>query len=146
MKRAGAGAGVLAIPGLLAACGGGDTTTTAGSGATTTAGAATTTGAAPTGNIKIGFVSPRTGPLAAFGEPDPYILELARKKVAGGITVGGKLYSVEIIDRDGQSNPARGAEVAQELINSDKIDLMLTTSTPETANPVSDACEAAGMP
>jgi branched-chain amino acid transport system substrate-binding protein len=32
------------------------------------------------------------------------------------------------------------------MINNSGIDLMLTTSTPETVNPVSDACEAAGVP
>ena len=151
LKRAGAGAGVLAIPGLLAACGGGDGTATTGAatnaGANTTAAAATTTSGVPTaGAVKIGFVSPRTGPAASFGEPDGYILETVRKQLAGGITVGGKVYSVEIIDKDGQTNPARGAEVAQELINQDKVDLILTTSTPETINPVSDAAEAGGVP
>src|SRR5947209_11991999 len=30
------------------------------------------------GTIKIGFVSPRTGPAAGFGEPDGYVLGLAR--------------------------------------------------------------------
>jgi branched-chain amino acid transport system substrate-binding protein len=32
------------------------------------------------------------------------------------------------------------------LINSDQVDLMLPISTPETINPVADACEAAGVP
>jgi branched-chain amino acid transport system substrate-binding protein len=88
------------------------------------------------GTLKIGFVSPRTGPAAAFGEPDSYVLGLARDALAGGLTVGGKKYDVEIIDKDGQSNPQRSAQVANDLINSNGIDLMLTTSTPETVNPV----------
>ncbi len=98
------------------------------------------------GTLKIGFVSPRTGPAAGFGEPDAYVLGLARKAFANGVEVGGKRYSVVIIDKDGQSDPARGAAVASDLIHSDQVDLMLTTSTPETVNPVSDACEAAGLP
>src|SRR5258708_37400045 len=40
----------------------------------------------------------------------------------------------------------RSASVASDLIQGQKVDLMLTTSTPETVNPVSDACEAAGVP
>lgn len=28
--------------------------------------------------IRVGFISPRTGALAAFGEPDPYVVERAR--------------------------------------------------------------------
>ena len=50
--------------------------------------------------IKIGFVSPRTGPLGGFGEGDPFVLGLARKALANGITSGGKKYKVEIIDQD----------------------------------------------
>jgi len=96
--------------------------------------------------IKIGFVSPRTGPASGFGEPDGYVLGLARKAFANGITVAGKHYSVQVIDKDGQSTPSRGAQVASDLIHGSHVDLMLTTSTPETVNPVSDASEAAGVP
>jgi branched-chain amino acid transport system substrate-binding protein len=96
--------------------------------------------------IKIGFVSPRTGPLGSFGEGDPYVIGVARTALSEGLTVGGKRYKVEIIDRDSQSDPARAGQLAKALINSDRIDLMLVTSTPEVVNPVSDACEAAGVP
>ena len=51
-----------------------------------------------------------------------------------------------MIDKDGQSTPSRGAQVASDLIHGKNVDLMLTTSTPETVNPVSDASEAAGVP
>lgn len=96
--------------------------------------------------LKIGFVSPRTGPAASFGESDAYVLELVRKTFAGGLNIGGTNYTVEIVDKDGQSDPQRSAQVANDLINSDRVDLMLATSTAETVNPVSDACEAAGVP
>jgi branched-chain amino acid transport system substrate-binding protein len=97
-------------------------------------------------SLKIGFISPRTGPLAGFGEGDPYVLDLVRKFLAGGMSFGGTSYTFEILDRDTQSDPARASQLAKELINSNGIDFMLTTSTPETVNPVSDACEAAGVP
>ncbi len=96
--------------------------------------------------IKVGFVSPLTGPLAGFGQTDPYILTLVRKALAPGVTIGGKTYSVAIIDKDTQSDPVRAGQLAKELIESDKVDLMLATSTPEVVNPVADACEAAGVP
>lgn len=96
--------------------------------------------------IRVGFISPRTGPLGSFGEGDGHVLDLARKALAGGLTIGGKKYNVEILDRDTQSDPARASQLAKALINNDKIDMMLTTSTPEVVNPVSDACEAAGIP
>ncbi|HEX3453211.1 MAG TPA: ABC transporter substrate-binding protein [Gaiellaceae bacterium] len=103
--------------------------------------------AAPEANtIKVGFVSPRSGVLGGFGEPDPFALGLARKALAKGLKVGGKTYSVVIVDKDTQSDPARAGQLAKSLINSTKIDVMLSTSTPETNNPVADACEAAGVP
>lgn len=117
-----------------------------GAGALAVAGRISTASAQASDVIKIGFVSPRTGPLAGFGEGDPYVLELARKALANGLTAGGKKYKVEIIDRDSQSDPARASQLAKALINSDNVDLMLVTSTPEVVNPVSDACEAAGVP
>src|SRR5438128_4634604 len=88
--------------------------------------------------LKIGFISPRTGPLAGFGEPDPYVLGLARATLAKGLTIGGKKYGVTILDRDTQSDPARSGQLAKSLINGSKIDLMLTTSTPDAVNPVAD--------
>ena len=102
------------------------------------------TGGAKT--LKVGFISPRTGPLAGFGECDPYVLHLARKALAKGLKVDGKRYHVEILDRDTQSDPARASQLAKGLINEAHVDMMLTTSTPEVVNPVSDACEAAGVP
>lgn len=103
-------------------------------------------GADPKQTIKIGFISPRTGPLASFGETDPYVLELARKTLASGLSIGGKKYAVQIIDRDTQSDPSRASQLAKSLINEEKVDLILAISTPEVVNPVSDACEAAGVP
>ena len=39
--------------------------------------------------LRVGFISPRTGPLAGFGESDPYVLHLARKALAKGLRVDG---------------------------------------------------------
>jgi branched-chain amino acid transport system substrate-binding protein len=127
VKRAGIGLGGLMFSGVIAACGGGG----GGGGGET---------------IKMGFVSPRTGPAASFGEPDGYILDLAREALKDPVEIGGKDYTVQIIDKDSQSNPPHSAQVAQELISKDGVDIIVTTSTPETVNPVSDACEAAGVP
>jgi branched-chain amino acid transport system substrate-binding protein len=96
--------------------------------------------------IKVGFVSPRTGNLGTFGAGDPYLTSQVRKALDKGLRVGEKTYKVELLDRDSQSDPARAGQLAKSLINSDKIDLMLVTSTPEVVNPVADSCEAAGVP
>ncbi len=91
--------------------------------------------------IKIGFVTPLTGPLALFGEADKWTVEQMKQAFKDGISVADKKYSVEILIKDSQSNPNRAAEVASDLILKDKITLMVVSSTPETTNPVSDVCE-----
>ncbi|MGM5058705.1 ABC transporter substrate-binding protein [Rhizobium sp. 814_E9_N1_1] len=96
--------------------------------------------------LKVGFISPRTGPLGGFGETDGYVLDLARKALANGLQAGGKTWKVDILDQDTQSDPSRAGQLAKDLINNQAIDLMLAVSTPETINPVADACEAAGIP
>jgi branched-chain amino acid transport system substrate-binding protein len=96
--------------------------------------------------IKIGYVSPQTGPLAGFGETDGFVVSGIRKALGNGLAIGGRLHPLEVLVRDSQSDPNRAAEVASRLILTDKVDLMLVASTPETTNPVSDQCEVNGMP
>src|SRR5450759_4196665 len=57
--------------------------------------------------IKIGHVSPKTGPLAGFGEADGYILEQVRGILSKGLSNGGKTYKVEIISLIHISEPTR---------------------------------------
>ena len=96
--------------------------------------------------IRVGMVSPQTGPLAGFGEADGFILDGVRKALAGGLQSGGKTWKVEIIVKDSQSNPNRAAEVASELILRDKVDLILASAAPETTNPVADQAEVNEVP
>src|SRR6266567_1021881 len=96
--------------------------------------------------IKIGHVSPKTGPLAGFGEADGFILEQVRGILATGLQSGGKTYQVQIVSKDSQSSGSRAAEVASELILSDKVDLLVTSGTPDTTNPVSDQAEVNEVP
>jgi branched-chain amino acid transport system substrate-binding protein len=97
-------------------------------------------------SIKLGYVSPQTGPLAAFAEADNFVISNFLEGVRGGIKVGRATYPVEVTVKDSQSKLNRAAEVAKELIVSNKIDLMLVASTPETTNPVSTQCEIEETP
>lgn len=105
-------------------------------------------GGAPTGGdadiIRIGYVTPQTGPLAAFGEADSFVLDQMKTYFdENGITTAdGVKHDVEIISKDTQSDSVRAGEVASELILQDEVDLILVSSTPDTTNPVSDQCEA----
>src|SRR5207248_6230117 len=96
--------------------------------------------------IKIGHVSPRTGPIAPFGEADPFILEQIQKLLEKGLTNADRTYPVQIISKDSQSNTSRASEVAAELILRDKVDLIVAASTPDTTNPVADQAEVNEIP
>jgi branched-chain amino acid transport system substrate-binding protein len=96
--------------------------------------------------LRIGMVSPQTGPLAAFGEVDKWTIANLKKHLSDGVVVKGVRHPVEVLLKDSQSSPNRAAEVANDLILKDKIDLMVVTSTPDTTNPVSDACELNEVP
>lgn len=96
--------------------------------------------------IKVGHVSPRTGPLAGFAEADDYVIDAISKLFAAGLENNGKTYQVEIISKDSQSNPNRAAEVAADLILGDEVDIIVAASTPDTVNPVSDQAEVNGVP
>lgn len=117
------------------------------------AGAAVSTGAlfapavrAQSATIKLGYVSPQTGPLAAFAEADDFVIGNFKETIGAGVDIGGTPTTFEVVVKDSQSDPNRAAEVAKELIVDDEIDLMLVASTPETTNPVSTQCEIEGLP
>jgi branched-chain amino acid transport system substrate-binding protein len=88
--------------------------------------------------IRLGYVSPQSGPLAAFSDADQFIIDGFLQSEAGA--------NFEVIVKDSQSNPNRAAEVAKELIIDDEIDMMLVASTPETTNPVATTCESEEIP
>ena len=88
--------------------------------------------------IRIGYVSPQSGPLAAFAEADSFVVDHFLKSPAGA--------NFEVLVRDSQSNPNRASEVAKRLIIDDEVSLILVASTPETTNPVSATCENEGVP
>jgi branched-chain amino acid transport system substrate-binding protein len=105
-----------------------------------------TSGGGARRTIKVGYVTPQTGPLAAFGEADAFVIGALGPVLAKGISIGGENHKISVLVRDSQSDPKRAADVASELIQQDRVDLMLVASTPDTTNPVSDQCEANGVP
>jgi len=133
LKGAAAGAVAVGAGGFLSACGSG----IKGAGGTTS-----------TGTITIGFITPLTGQLAGFASGDKFVLDQIRSTSAykKGIKVGKKTYKINIMVQDSQSSPTRAGQVAQQLIQQNHADLILTTSTPETTNPVATQCERSGTP
>jgi branched-chain amino acid transport system substrate-binding protein len=139
---AGATVGVGAgLGGLVEACGG--TTTTTAAGATTTVSASVETGR----EVKVGWVTMTTGAFASLSEPDNYLLKYYGDAIGDGVVAAdGKKHPVSWTVKDSQSDSNRAGEVASELITGSKVDLVMAGMTPVVCNPVSDQCEANGMP
>jgi hypothetical protein len=115
VKLAGtAGAGLTLGP-LLAACG--------------------SSSSSDGGSIKIGYVSPETGPLAGFGETDKFVIGALEKQFADGVKTGGDTRKIEVLIRDSQSNTNRAASVTNDLILNDDVNLVLVEGTPDNINP-----------
>lgn len=76
--------------------------------------------------IKIGAPLALTGALADSGKKQKlgFDLWLERIKKAGGIKVGNETYAVEIVTYDYQTDGKRAGELAEKLINDDKVHFM----------------------
>ncbi len=105
-------------------------------------------GPATGGTITIGFITPLTGALAGFASGDQFVLSKVRSTPVykSGLKIGTKNYKINIVVEDSQSDPNRASTVARQLILQNKVDMILTTSTPETTNPVAAAAEKLGTP
>jgi branched-chain amino acid transport system substrate-binding protein len=149
--------------GIFAACDDTEGTTTTAGGTTTTAGeTTTTTGVATTAvassttvslgpevgrDIKIGLVSPTTGPLALFGKADDWWTEFALTAQGDGFLCGdGKLHKFAFRRLDSRSDPDRAAQAAGELIAFYDVDIVTCSGSSDTVNPVADKAEALECP
>ena len=136
---AGAALGVGgALTGSLAACG--TTSSDSGSSSGSSSGAEGR-------EIKIGFVTPLTGPLASFGIPDAWCVKQWEAAVADGLKCGdGQVHPIKFIVKDTQSDTNRAAQVTGDLITNDGCDIIMAASTADTVPPVADTCEAMQEP
>jgi branched-chain amino acid transport system substrate-binding protein len=101
-----------------------------------------------TSTVTLGYITPYTGSLAGFASGDKFVLSTIRATSAykNGFTVGGKKFAVKIIDVDSQSDPNRASQVARQLVLDSNVDMLLTSSTPETVNPVAVVGQTEGVP
>jgi branched-chain amino acid transport system substrate-binding protein len=152
------------LGGVLAACGGttattnATTATTVGATSSTAAGstssseaATTATSAAATAEkgreIKVGYVTPITGPIAAFGICDKFAIDRWKEAIGEGLVLGdGKQHLITINMLDSQSDSNRASQVAGDLINNNKVDIVMAAASPDTVNPVADQAEAQATP
>jgi branched-chain amino acid transport system substrate-binding protein len=133
LRGLGAGALATSAGGVLAAC---------------SSGASARQVASSIGTITIGYIAPFSGSLSGFASGDKFVINTIRntKAYANGFKVGGRKYSVNIVVTDSQSNPSRASDLARQLILDNNVDLLLTSSTPETVNPVAIVAQTEGVP
>jgi len=94
------------------------------------------------GRIKMGYISPATGPLGLFGETDGFTVQKIREALGGQIrSANGDLYDIEILERDSQSNPNKAAEIAGNLILNDEVNILVPASTTDTILPSMEQAE-----
>lgn len=132
LKGFGSGIALAGAGGILSACGGSIKGASSGS----------------SGTVTVGFVTPRTGSLAGFATPDNFVVNRIKQtsQYRNGFKVGNKTYKVQIVVADSQSDPNRASQVARQLILQNHADIVVTSSAPETTNPVADVCEQQGVP
>jgi branched-chain amino acid transport system substrate-binding protein len=76
--------------------------------------------------IRFGAPLPLTGPLAPEGlkQQQGYDLWAEQANKAGGISVGGKKYKVEIVYADYQSNTPRAVQTSEQMITQDNVNFL----------------------
>jgi branched-chain amino acid transport system substrate-binding protein len=140
-RAAGVGAAVVGGGSLLEAC---SSSIKGASGTSTT----TSSGAPTNKTITIGWIHPLTGALAGFGFPDKWVIQQIQQTAPykNGFKIGGTTYNVVIKSYDSQSSVTQAGTLARQAIQSDNVDLLLASSTPETVNAVSSQAETLGTP
>ena len=97
--------------------------------------------------VKIGYVTPITGPIAAFGLADQFCIDQWKGGIGDGIVLGdGKKHPVTFSVVDSQSDSMRASQVAGDLIQNSKVDIIMAAASPDTVNPVADQAEAQSTP
>lgn len=98
--------------------------------------------------IYLGAAISLTGKYAANGEHTQRGYDLAVKMIndSGGVTVDGKPYQLEIIYYDDESTPARGAQLAERLINQDGVQYMLGPYSSGLTEAMAPITEQYGIP
>ena len=78
---------------------------------------------------------PQTGALAGFGEATSVVIRALQPTLRNGVDLGGRSHPVELVVRDTSSDLTRSLQVAGDLIEHGKLDLLMSFAAP---SPVAD--------
>lgn len=93
--------------------------------------------------VKVGLIAELTGDIPAVGTSCKNAAELAVKEIndAGGITISGKNYKVELFIQDSASKPDQAAAAAQKLITQNNVIAIVGPNASSNAIPASEIAE-----
>jgi len=96
--------------------------------------------------IKIGFLAPLTGEVAAWGAPGLYGCQIWAEWVnaAGGVDIGGTKHHVEFVPFDNEYSAQKARTGAQKLIQDDGVKFIMMLGG-DTMPPVVDISNRTGM-
>jgi branched-chain amino acid transport system substrate-binding protein len=100
------------------------------------------------GVLRIGFNLPFTGMFELVGKNSKNAAELVRQEIdaAGGITVGGKKYSVEFIYGDNKSSPVSASSLTVSQVSKEKVLAIVGPLSSSQAIPVAQMAQAFATP
>ena len=150
-RAAGVGAAVVGGGALLEACSSGikgAATSTSSSTSSASSTSSSSSGGSGSKEITIGWIHPLTGSLSGFGFPDRWVLQQIQStsQYKNGFKIGGQTYTVNIKSYDSQSSVTMAGTLARQAIQSDNVDMLFASSTPETVNAVASQAETLGTP
>jgi len=92
--------------------------------------------------IAIGLDIPLTGDIPKVGEGSKYAAQMWLEdiKAAGGITVGGKKYDVELVIEDNESKAESAVKVATKMITQDDVLAIIGPQASKQAVPTGEVC------
>ncbi len=98
--------------------------------------------------VYLGAALSLTGKYSIDGEHTRKGYDLAVQTIndAGGVAVGGRRYKLDIIYYDDESTPARGARLAERLIDRDGVEFMLGPYSSGLTEAVASVTERRGVP
>lgn len=98
--------------------------------------------------IKIGLDVPMTGDIPKVGEQSKFAAEMVKEEVdaAGGLVVGDKTYTIDVIVEDNESKAESAAAAATKLITQDEVLVVVGPQASKQAVPAGEVCNTNEAP
>lgn len=98
--------------------------------------------------VKIGWLGPKTGDTALWGqaEYDTLVMLVEQYNAKGGIDVGGKMHTIELIGYDDKGDSTEAVNIAKRLTSQDKVAAIVGPQGSGEAIPIAPVMNEAKVP